>query len=423
MISFILKGILRDKSRSWLPILVITIGVMLTVSMIGYINGAFRDLIDQNARFDTGHVKIMTRAYYEKQDQIPNDLALLEVTPLVQQLQKDFPGIDWVQRIKFGGLLDVADDKGESRMQGNAIGLAYDLLSPGSSELERMKIASSIVSGQVLKQPGEAIIGHEFAERLQIKPGDSFTFFGSTMEGSMAFKAFKLAGTIRYGSTGMDKTAIIVDLKDAQYLLDMEDGTGELLGFQGDFYDNEQAISMATQFNAKYVNDKDQFAPTMITLKAQNGLGELINHAESMTGGFIFLFVLAMSIVLWNTGLLGGLRRYKEFGIRLALGEGKSRIYLTNIAEAVIIGLIGSVIGTILGLAISYYMQEVGIDVSAYLQESSMIMPTIIRSRITPDLFYIGFIPGVLAMVFGTMLAGRAIYKRETARLFKELEV
>ena len=34
----------------------------------------------------------------------------------------------------------------------------------------------------------------------------------------------------------------------------------------------------------------------------------------------------------------------------------------------------------------------------------------------------IGFIPGVLATVLGTMLAGLAIYKREMSQLFKELE-
>jgi len=406
-----------------LPIIVIAIGVMLTVAMIGYINGAFRDMIGQNARFDTGHVKIMTRAYAEKQDQVPNDLALLGITPLLEKLQKENPNIDWVKRIKFGGLLDVPDDNGETRMQGYSIGMAYDLLSPNSKELNRMKIKESLVTGKVIRQPGEAIIGDEFAERLQIKPGDEFTFFGNTMEGSMAFKSFRLAGTIRFGATGMDKTAIIVDILDAQYLLDMEDGAGEILGFQGDFYNDKQAITITNQFNASYANTKDEFAPEMVTLKDQNGLGELIDQAESMTGGFIFFFVLAMSIVLWNTGLLGGLRRYKEFGIRLALGEGKRRIYFTNVLEAVIIGLIGSVIGTAVGLGISYYMQEVGFDISQYLQDSSMIMPTRIRSRISPDLFYIGFIPGVLAMVFGTMLAGRAIFKRETARLFKELEV
>ncbi len=42
---------------------------------------------------------------------------------------------------------------------------------------------------------------------------------------------------------------------------------------------------------------------------------------------FAFIFIGAMSIVLWNAGLLGGLRRYGEFGIRLAMGETKPKIY------------------------------------------------------------------------------------------------
>ena len=46
----------------------------------------------------------------------------------------------------------------------------------------------------------------------------------------------------------------------------------------------------------------------------------------------------------------------------------------------------------------------------------------IFYAKVTPNLYYIGFIPGLLATVLGTMLAGRAIYKREMAELFKELE-
>ena len=52
-----------------------------------------------------------------------------------------------------------------------------------------------------------------------------------------------------------------------------------------------------------------------------------------------------------------------------------------------------------------------------------MMMPSIMRAKLTPDLFYLGFIPGVVAMVLGTMLSGIGIYKRETATLFKDLEV
>ena len=78
-----------------------------------------------------------------------------------------------------------------------------------------------------------------------------------------------------------------------------------------------------------------------------------------------------------------------------------------------------------LPISLTYYVQEVGIDYSAAfenLNSSSLIMSTVFYTQVTPDLYYIGFIPGVLATVFGTMLAGRAIYKREMAQLFKELE-
>jgi putative ABC transport system permease protein len=424
MIRFLLKGILRDRSRSLLPIIIISIGVMLTVALSGYMGGAMGDMIDQNARFATGHVKIMTKAYAENKDQVPNDLALLGVEELTQQLESQYPNTEWVRRIKFGGLVDVPDDSGNTRIQGPASGLALELLSENSSELQRLNIESSIVAGRVPERPGEALLGDAFFEKLGLALGDEFTYFGSTMEGSMTFKSFTVVGTIRFGVIGMDKGAVIVDLADAQEMLDMEDGAGEVLGFlKSGVYQDEVASSMTEAFNARYEGDEDEFAPVMLPLKAQNNLEGMLLYADTMSGMFVFLFVMAMSIVLWNTGLLGGLRRYKEFGIRLALGEAKSQIYRSMIMEAVIIGLIGSIVGTLIGLGLSWYMQVVGIDIQDFMQESTMIMPTVLRSKITPELFYIGFIPGVLAMVFGNMLAGIGIYRRSTARLFKELEV
>jgi putative ABC transport system permease protein len=130
-----------------------------------------------------------------------------------------------------------------------------------------------------------------------------------------------------------------------------------------------------------------------------------------------------MSIVLWNTGLLGGLRRYSEFGVRLALGEEKKHIYKTTIYEAILIGTIGSVVGTVLGLGATYYMQVHGLDISSMVKNIGMMLPTVYRAKVTADLFYIGFFPGVIATVLGSALAGFAIYKRKTSQLFHELEV
>ena len=424
MISFLIKGILRDKNRSLLPIIIISTGVFLTVFMSAYLRGALGGIADENARFDTGHVKVMTRAYAENKEQLPNDLAILEVGDLISELKQDYPKMEWVKRTRFGGLLDFPDEEGNSKGQGPVSGIAINLLDDKNGEIERMQIKQSIVSGALPKATNQALLGHDFAEKLGVSIGDELTYFGTTMNGSMTFYGFEVSGTIRYGSPALDKGAMLIDISAAQQMLDMEDGSGEILGYLSDqVYLDDKANEVANSFNAKYASSEDEFAPTIQTLKQQNGLAEYLDYADSMSSIFVFIFVLAMSVVLWNTGLLGGLRRYKEFGIRLALGEAKGTIYRRFILEAAVIGIVGSLIGTLLGLAASYYVQINGIDISAYLENSSMLIPSVLRTKVTPELFYIGFIPGVLAMLFGNILSGIGIYKRETASLFKELEV
>jgi putative ABC transport system permease protein len=424
MIKFLFKGILRDRSRSLLPVIVVALGVFLTVFMSGFMKGVFNDITDLNAKFTTGHVKILTRAFAENEDQVPNDLALLGVKNLISQLQTDYPYMEWVERIHTGGLLDVPDSSGETRGQGQAVGTAIDLFSPDKGEVERMNLPKSLVKGSLPKRPGEALISDDFAQRFRISVGDKITLFGSTMNGSMMFKTFEVSGTLKFGNTMLDRGAIFMDINDAQLALDMDDAASEILGyFRDGKYDDIKAHRLEDSFNIKYNIKDDEFSPVMSRLVEQQGLGDYLKLADSAESIMVLIFVIAMSVVLWNTGLLGGLRRYSEFGVRLALGEEKRHIYNSTIYEAVLIGIIGSVIGTGLGLGASYFMQKYGIDMSGIMGNVGMMIPSVYRAEVTPSLFYIGFFPGVIATVLGSSLAGFAIYKRKTSQLFHELEV
>lgn len=424
MIKFIFKAILRDKNRSVLPVAVVSIGVFLTIALSGYLSGFLGDMIDQTARFQTGHVKVMSRAYAENIDQMPNDLALLGIDEIHKELNSDFPDYTWVNRINFGGIIDAPGENEVSKGQGPAMGMAIEMFSKNSSEIERMNLVNSLVEGKIPKKSGEVLLGHEFAEKLGVKIGDELTYMGSTINGSMTFASFTISGTVRFGVMAMDKGTVIIDFTDAQQILDMENGTGEILGFYKDeVFMQDQAIEMREAFNAKYADNPDEFAPIMKTLGEQSSMGTYLDLVDSVSGMFVVIFIIIMSIVLWNTGLIGGLRRYQEFGIRIALGEEKSHIYRTMIYEAVLIGIIGSLIGTSLGIVVTLLMQKYGIDISGMMKDATMMMPSVIKSKFTLQLLYIGFIPGLLAMVFGNMLSGIGIYKRETATLFKELEV
>ena len=93
-----------------MPALVVAVGVTLVVLMHCWVTGVLGDMVVFNANFATGHVKVMSKAYSENVDQTPNDLALLGTDEVLRNLAADYPGMEWVERIQFGGLVDAPDE-------------------------------------------------------------------------------------------------------------------------------------------------------------------------------------------------------------------------------------------------------------------------------------------------------------------------
>jgi putative ABC transport system permease protein len=395
MIKFLLKGLLRDRSRSLFPIITVAFGAFLNLFMAAFMDGVMGNMYNTTAHHSTGHVKIMTRAYAAEADQKPNDLALLDVSEFLQKVQKDYPDIIWVQRISFGGLIDVPDKHGETKAQGPSAGMAVDLFSPNSPELEHLNLTKSIAQGRLPQKSGEILLADDFANRLNVSPGDTVSLIGSTMHGSMQVVNFKLAGTVRFGIAALDRGAIVADLRDIQHALDMEDAAGEILGFFSDgAYDDAKANSIRDSFNAKYSDPNDEFSPIMRTLIEESGMAGYFNMAEVTMFFLTLVFVATMALVLWNAGLISGIRRYGEMGVRLAIGESKPHIYGSMLWEALLIGTAGSLIGSAFGLALSLHMQVNGLDLSAVFQNTSMMMNATINTRVTLNCIFMGLVPG-----------------------------
>ncbi len=424
MIKFLIKGLIRDRSKSLFPVLTVTAGVTLCVFIVCWISGVQTNLTSANAHFRTGHVKVITRAYAEQPDLMPIDLGLVGTDSLLAQLAENHPDMIWTQRILFAGLIDVPDENGETREQGPVAGLALDLLGPDSPERDFMDMEKAMVRGRMPRDPWECLMSETFSQKLKVKPGDEVTLIGSTMFGAMSVTNFKIAGTVRFGVTALDRGALIADISDVQNALDMIDSASEILGFFGDdVYHRKKALMLADRFNEKYTEPEDEFSPVMLALEQQEGLAGLLDMMQMMSGAVITIFIVVMSIVLWNAGLMGNIRRYGEIGVRLAMGEAKGHLYRTMLLEALVIGLFGSLAGTVLGLLVSYYLQRQGIDISAFLKDSTLLLPDVMRARVVPAAYFVGFFPGVCATFLGAAISGIGVYRRQTSQLFKELEV
>lgn len=421
MLNFIIKGIFRDRHRYLFPLIIVSVGVAILVFFLAFMQGYMDGFLRYNARFETGHVKIVTKAYAERISQKPYDLGLLDIGQDFAHWRQAYPQLDWVQRISFGALLDVPDQGGETRAQGEVAGFAIDIFN-SPQERSRMNLDKTLKLGRMPSASGEIILSHAAFQKLELRLGDSITLIGATVHGSMSMMNFRVVGTADFGIVALDRGAVVADISDIRTMLDMICGAGEVLGFFKDGkYNRREVKKLTTDFNARF-SGEDEFAATMLSLEEQNNLGYLIKIMDDALGSMSIVFIAILAIVLWNSGLMNGIRRWGEFGVRLAIGERKIDVYRSLVFEALILGVIGSLIGTLLGALISLYFQKHGFDMTAYGQNSSLMGENIVYTSITTANLVVGFLPGIVATVLGAALAGIAIFKRKTSQLFKELE-
>ena len=426
MIRFLSKGLMRDRTRSFFPLIVISLTVALVVFGSGFMRGVMNSMLLDTAVMLTGHEKIVTRAYNEESELMPNDLALLGSGELIEKLEIEYPGFFWTPRITFAGLLDVPDKNGETKTQGPVIAMGIDFFSEESRQVEIWELKKSLTEGNLPSRSNDAIISSKLADQLNVSIGEKVTFIGSTMDNAFATYNFYVTGTFNLRKGQTDRQMMLVDISGARNALDMNNAASAIFGFYHDlYYDDQKTVDLRTSFNAVNSDSSDMFSPIMLALRDGNQMGSMVDISNAMLAIMGSIFLIVVMVVLWNMGLMNGLRRYGEVGLRLAIGEPKGHVYRSLITEALIIGIVGTILGTGIGIAITYYVQVNGIDYTKgieALSNSSIIMPNVFYAQVTSDLFYIGFFPGVLATVFGTMLAGVAVYKREMAQLFKDLE-
>ena len=484
MIRFLAKGLVRDRSRSLFPLLAIIITVTLVIFGIGFMEGAMNNFLQSTAVISSGHVKVVTKAYKKESNQLPNDLALFDIENIIQILIDMYPDYFWTPRITFGGLLDVPDKNGETKEQAPVFALGIDFFSEKSRQVEIWELEKCLISGRLPKDRDDALVSTKLAKQLGIGSGSSITLIGSTMDNAFTTYNFNVVGTFNLYKGQTDRQMMLVDISGARQALDMEDAASEILGYHNSlYYHDEEAVTIRKHFNITYsdsiaqilrneeskdilsymngwneintieksklpqqrsnalfdnqmydnseewgelsVEDPSIYTPTMVALRDDSQLATMVDFSTVALGVMAGIFLVIVMIVLWNMGLMNGLRRYGEIGLRLAIGESKGQVYRSMVNEAVLIGFVGTLIGTIFGISLTYYVQEFGIDYSEAINQLSttMVMPNVFYAKVTPELYYIGFIPGVLATVLGTMLAGLAIYKREMSQLFKELEI
>jgi len=86
-----------------------------------------------------------------------------------------------------------------------------------------------------------------------------------------------------------------------------------------------------------------------------------MSNVNAMLGSISFLAIFVGGVGVMNTMLMAVMERTREIGVLRALGWQRSRILRLILSEALLLGLLGGVIGIGIAFALAYALTQIPI--------------------------------------------------------------
>jgi ABC-type antimicrobial peptide transport system permease subunit len=163
---------------------------------------------------------------------------------------------------------------------------------------------------------------------------------------------------------GLDRGMALTSLIALQEMLDMPDS---ITGIVMRVPENE-VITLADSLSLK-LSDQD------LEIMPWSEMFPVVQEWMTLHNGFLYIFVIIVLFIVLagelNTMLLSMLERTRELGIFMAIGTTPKQVGLMLMVEAVLIGLIGAIVGSLFGITLVLTTSHTGLDLSLLLGATS----------------------------------------------------
>ncbi len=204
------------------------------------------------------------------------------------------------------------------------------------------------------------LMGRALAEVMGAKAGDVVALVGQGADGSLANDLFTVEGLVQTSVDLVNRQAVIMELSAAQELFAMPGEAHEIVVHGVDPAGAKALAAAAAALPSladAEVLDWETLAPEMLAL---------VRFVEIAWAFVLVLVFMAAAAGVANTMLMATFERSRELGMLLALGTGPGRIVRMVVAEALVLGAVGVLIGVALGGGIVAITHRTGFDYQAF---------------------------------------------------------
>lgn len=353
LLSLAWKNLWRSRRRTLITLAALSFSLMLVQAFHNLSYGVYSAMIDSGVRAGTGHLVVYQKDYVGSRDErysfVPQNLAtqIGELPGVEKVLPRIYlPGLAQSSRESRGVLLSGIDPQAE---QG---------VNPFLRKLTQEQQLPSL-------RGREAILGSRLLKELQLKSGNKFVVTLQSRSGDLVSEMFRVHGVVTTGIKNVDKSLLLVGRERA----------AALAGISGEVHELAIVLSAQQADRTVYPALQQQLKnrPELVGLSWEEAMPNLADAIKLDYASQKFIFVIMLLIVtigVINTLLMSVMERFREFGVILAVGASTTRLRSLVFVEALLLGIISMLIGSLLGSLVTWYLQKVGIDLRDFISSS-----------------------------------------------------
>jgi len=389
----------RNKRRTVLTLLTIVVGCAMILFMNAMAKGGHDEMIDDAIALNTGYLQIHEEGFWDNQT---IDYAFEPPRRLSRRLAEHPHITGYTRRVSAGALLSFGD-----KTQGAFI--------QGIDPLNEMKVCdlyTRVRPGGRFLAPGDSlhmVLGAVLAENIGAGIDDRIAVISQGFDGSIAADWFTVVGVFGSGNPEYDRSLALIPLEQA-------DATFSMMGYvhalvvriddAGNLSKTKHDLMLAVDPDGPPLEAMgwDELMPELVQFIVMDDIGAYL---------FDMILFLVVAFGVLNTIQMSIFERTREFGVMLAIGTRPHQIVSMVLVESFFISVIGILLGTALGGAISAYFSVNPIDFSAYSDEISVwgintaIWPAAVTGLNVAVTCALTFLLSMLFSIFPARRAGR----------------
>ncbi|MDX1429031.1 MAG: FtsX-like permease family protein [Rhodothermales bacterium] len=347
------RDIWRNRRRSLITMSAIVFALLIITMAHSIQNGTYDAMEEVAVRVFMGDVQIHRTGYYDERT------FSYSIETDERNWAAFLDSLDWVDAwsMRLSGFGLMSSDS--SSVGGMIVGIDPE------REYDVSTFPARPVAGERLAADDDqrVLLGRTLARNLDVTVGDTVVVLTQGYRNAMGADLYVVKGLLRTGNPDVDRSMMVMNLDDAQFLFSMENRFTELVLRTDDF---RRAPSFADRAGAALDDGAFEVMPwteLMPEIQQARALDDVGNYI------FYMFLLLMVGFEIFNTTMMSVMERVREFGVMMSIGMKPRTATALVAVEMVIKVALAACLGLLLAAALITYFRANPIPLSQELRD------------------------------------------------------